>query len=79
MHWHGMRLPAVFDGGPHQIINPCAVWTPEWTVDQPEATLWYHPHPHGQTEAQMTRGLAGMFILDGEDPVHGPALRVRGG
>lgn len=71
VHWHGMHLPAVFDGGPHQIINPGAVWTPEWTVEQPAATLWYHPHPHGQTEAQMTRGLAGMFILDGDEPVQG--------
>jgi FtsP/CotA-like multicopper oxidase with cupredoxin domain len=26
--------------------------------------LWYHPHPHGETEAHVYRGLAGMFILD---------------
>jgi FtsP/CotA-like multicopper oxidase with cupredoxin domain len=35
-----------------------------WTIDQPAATLWYHPHPHGQTETHVYRGLAGMFILD---------------
>jgi bilirubin oxidase len=22
LHWHGMHLPAVMDGGPHQIIPP---------------------------------------------------------
>jgi FtsP/CotA-like multicopper oxidase with cupredoxin domain len=26
--------------------------------------LWYHPHPHRETEEQVYRGLAGMFIVD---------------
>lgn len=43
LHWHGMRLPARMDGGPHQMIEPGATWTPQWTVDQPAASLWYHP------------------------------------
>ena len=64
MHWHGMHLPAVADGGPHQPIEPGRTWRPSWTVDQPAATLWYHPHPHGETEEHVYRGLAGMFILD---------------
>lgn len=64
VHWHGMHLPAVMDGGPHQTVAPGATWTPTWQVDQPAATLWYHPHPHGQTETHVYRGLAGMFILD---------------
>jgi FtsP/CotA-like multicopper oxidase with cupredoxin domain len=64
VHWHGMHLPAAMDGGPHQEVAPGATWRPEWTIDQPAATLWYHPHPHGRTEEQVYRGLAGMFILD---------------
>ncbi|MEV6108614.1 multicopper oxidase domain-containing protein [Streptomyces sp. NPDC051940] len=64
VHWHGMHLPARMDGGPHQMIDPGGSWSPRWTVDQPAATLWYHPHPHGQTEEHVQRGLAGMFILD---------------
>ncbi|MEU6426372.1 multicopper oxidase domain-containing protein [Microbispora sp. NPDC046973] len=64
VHWHGMRLPARMDGGPHQPIEPGAVWTPHWTIDQPAATSWYHPHPHGTTAQHVYRGLAGMFILD---------------
>ncbi|MBT2421368.1 multicopper oxidase domain-containing protein [Streptomyces sp. ISL-22] len=64
VHWHGMHLPARMDGGPHQMIEPGSTWTPHWTVDQPAATLWYHPHPHGATERHVRRGLAGMFILD---------------
>ena len=64
VHWHGMHLPARNDGGPHQFIAPGGRWQPEWSIDQPSATLWYHPHPHSQTESQVTRGLAGLFYLD---------------
>ena len=64
VHWHGMHLPAAADGGPHQLVEPGESWTPSWEIDQPAATLWYHPHPHGETEEHVYRGLAGMFILD---------------
>jgi len=64
VHWHGMHLPPDADGGPHQPVEPGGTWTPSWRIDQPAATLWYHPHPHGETEDHVARGLAGMFILD---------------
>jgi FtsP/CotA-like multicopper oxidase with cupredoxin domain len=64
VHWHGMHLPAAMDGGPHQSVAPGATWSPRWTIDQPAATLWYHPHPHGHTADQVQRGAAGMFLLD---------------
>jgi FtsP/CotA-like multicopper oxidase with cupredoxin domain len=67
IHWHGMHLPAVMDGGPHQEVAPGGDWAPQWTIDQPAATLWYHPHPHGRTAAHVYRGLAGMFIVDDEE------------
>ena len=67
VHWHGMHLPARMDGGPHQVIQPGDTWSPTWRIDQPATTLWYHPHPHGETERQVTMGLAGMFIID--DPL----------
>ncbi|WP_353951504.1 multicopper oxidase domain-containing protein [Knoellia sp. S7-12] len=69
VHWHGMHLPAAMDGGPHQPINPGASWSPHWQVDQPAATLWYHPHPHGETAKHVYRGLAGMFIVDDDRDV----------
>lgn len=69
VHWHGMHLPAVDDGGPHQTIAPGETWSPSWRIDQAAATLWYHPHAMGLTEEQIGRGLAGMFIVD--DP-HSP-------
>jgi FtsP/CotA-like multicopper oxidase with cupredoxin domain len=64
MHWHRMHLPAVADGGPHQPIEPGTSWSPTWTISQPAATLWYHPHPHGETADHVYRGVAGLFILD---------------
>jgi suppressor of ftsI len=63
VHWHGMHLPAEMDGGPHQMVEPDATWSPEWEIDQQAATLWYHPHPHGETESHVERGLAGMFQI----------------
>jgi suppressor of ftsI len=63
VHWHGMHLPAEEDGGPHQMVAPGDDWSPRWTVDQPATTLWYHPHPHGETERHVARGLVGMFIV----------------
>ncbi|MEV4641756.1 multicopper oxidase domain-containing protein [Actinoplanes sp. NPDC049548] len=71
LHWHGMHLPARMDGGPHQMIEPGATWTPEWTVDQPATTAWFHPHLHEKTAMHVYRGLAGLFLVD--DP-HGPHL-----
>ncbi len=73
IHWHGMHLPAAMDGGPHQRIEPGATWSPTWRIDQPAATLWYHPHPHGETAQHVYRGLAGMFILDEPEDAAGPA------
>ncbi|WP_449538926.1 multicopper oxidase family protein [Ferdinandcohnia sp. Marseille-Q9671] len=67
LHWHGMRLPAVMDGGPHQMVDAGETWSPYWTIDQPSATTWYHPHLHGKTAEHVYRGLAGMFIIDDED------------
>lgn len=69
VHWHGMHLPAAMDGGPHQPIAPGGRWSPHWQVDQPAATLWYHPHPHGETAKHVYRGLAGMFIVDDDRDV----------
>jgi FtsP/CotA-like multicopper oxidase with cupredoxin domain len=67
LHWHGMRLPAVMDGGPHQTVPAGGVWRPRWTVDQPAATLWYHPHVHGATADHTYRGLTGLFLVDDDE------------
>jgi suppressor of ftsI len=68
LHWHGMHLPAEMDGGPHQEIAPDATWRPRFTIRQQAATLWFHSHLMGRSRDQVTRGLAGMFILDDDNP-----------
>ncbi|MGP3980548.1 multicopper oxidase family protein [Streptomyces sp. KR80] len=78
VHWHGMHLPATMDGGPHQMVNAGDNWQPHWEVDQPAATLWYHPHPHGATEKHVQRGLAGMFILDDDKAAELPLPKTYG-
>jgi FtsP/CotA-like multicopper oxidase with cupredoxin domain len=62
-HLGPQRRPAA-DGGPHQPIRPGGTWTPSFEVQQPAATLWYHPHLHTTTAAHVYRGLAGLFLLD---------------
>jgi blue copper oxidase len=66
VHWHGLEVPGTADGGPHQRIPAGASWEPGFTVDQPAATLWYHPHPMGHTARQVYLGLAGLIIIDDE-------------
>ena len=67
VHWHGMHLPAVMDGGPHQIIPAGTLWQPYWTVMNQAATLWYHPHLHQTSQAQITKGIGGFIIV--KDPI----------
>lgn len=72
LHWHGMLIPSNVDGGPHNTIRPGGVWTPELKINQPAATHWFHPHPHGNTAKQVYGGLAGMMIVsDGGDRERG--------
>ena len=64
VHWHGLHLPAAADGGPALMFDPGESWSPSWTVDQPAATCWYHPHPHEMSAVHAYRGLAGGLIVD---------------
>ena len=66
VHWHGLHVPAKWDGGPHQVIRPGETWNPEFTINQQAATLWYHPHAMGLTGEHVYRGLSGLFIIDDE-------------
>lgn len=63
MHWHGFHVPAEDDGGPHQVIEQGATWSPSFTIMNPASTLWYHPHGDGKTDLQVARGVAGFFII----------------
>ncbi|GGA74543.1 multicopper oxidase family protein [Ornithinibacillus halotolerans] len=66
LHWHGLRVDGENDGGPHSGIMPGDTWEPEFTIEQPAATLWYHPHMMQSTAKQVYEGLAGLFIIEDE-------------
>ena len=66
LHWHGMHLPARWDGGPRQPIPPGTTWSPDFTIKQQAATLWYHPHAMGLTGEQVYHGLAGLVYIEDE-------------
>jgi len=71
-HWHGMHLPAIMDGGPHQLIPQNTTWVAAFEVKNRAGTYWYHPHPHpigfpidtlSATGWQVYQGLVGMLIV----------------
>jgi blue copper oxidase len=66
IHWHGFHLPAVMDGGPHQIIPPGTIWKPFWKVTNNASTYWYHPHLHEMTMDHITKGIGGLIIVRDE-------------
>lgn len=67
VHWHGLEVEGTADGGPHQVIEAGETWDPTFTVNQPAATLWYHPHVIGTTAIQVYYGLAGLLLIEDEN------------
>jgi blue copper oxidase len=64
VHWHGLLVAGYNDGGPQQLIQPGKNWRPVLKINQPAATLWFHPHPHHDTARQIYMGLTGLIIID---------------
>lgn len=67
MHGHGMHLPAIMDGGPHQMIDPGKTWSARYRVSQKACTNWYHPHLMGKTAEHVYKGLAGLIIVQDDE------------
>lgn len=66
VHWHGFKIPGDQDGGPDFPIVAGDSRTYSFTINQPAASLWFHPHPHEKTGKQVYYGLAGVFLVDDE-------------
>ncbi|MGE7270172.1 multicopper oxidase family protein [Brevibacillus panacihumi] len=66
VHWHGLQVNGENDGGPHNLIKSGESWNTRFTINQPAATLWYHPHGLHKTGEQVYKGLAGLFYIDDE-------------
>ena len=65
-HWHGLHLPAIMDGGPHQRIDDGNTWKAQYSILNEEATFWYHPHLMNKTAEHVYHGLAGLILV--KDP-----------
>ncbi len=63
IHWHGLHVPAMADGGPHQIILQNTTWSPHFQILNSAGTFWYHPHGDNKTDRHVSKGLAGMIIV----------------
>lgn len=63
VHWHGLHVPSMADGGPHTAILPGETWNPDFTVMDKASTYWYHPHLHMKTAEQAIKGAAGLIIV----------------
>ena len=63
IHWHGFQIPAIMDGGPDMPVAPNTSKAYTFTMNQPAAPLWFHPHPDMQTGKQVYMGLAGVYLL----------------
>ena len=63
IHWHGLHVPAMDDGGPHQVINQGATWSPYFQMLNSAGTFWYHPHGDNKTDLHVSKGIAGMIIV----------------
>ncbi|MEO8149144.1 MAG: multicopper oxidase domain-containing protein [Bacteroidia bacterium] len=63
MHWHGLHVPAMDDGGPHMVILQGTTWSPSFQILNNAGTFWYHPHGHNKTDLHVSKGLAGMIIV----------------
>ena len=64
IHWHGFKIPADMDGGPDIPVAPNTTKAYTFTMDQPAAPLWFHPHPDMETGKQVYMGLAGVYLLE---------------
>ena len=42
------------------------------SIDQPAATLWFHPHDYPLTAGQVIRGVAGLMIIEDEESARLP-------
>ncbi|USK62405.1 multicopper oxidase family protein [Peribacillus asahii] len=66
-HWHGLEVPGEVDGGPHNVLKPEEKKVIEFEVTQEASTLWFHPHPKGNTAEQVYNGLAGLIYIEDDN------------
>ena len=74
VHFHGLNLPPQChqDETIFTLINPGDPpfrYQTRIPHDEPPGLYWYHPHPHGMTQAQIMGGASGALIVEGIEKV----------
>ena len=72
LHTHGFHVsPAGNSDNVLLELGPKATMQYEFDLpkDHPAGTFWYHPHRHGSTALQVSSGMAGALIVEGNRPV----------
>jgi FtsP/CotA-like multicopper oxidase with cupredoxin domain len=79
LHVHGFAVPAVVpqDEVMHICVDPAVgpatcgqrefTYRYEIPADMPAGLYWYHPHVHGEVQAQMLMGLSGPIVVEGPE------------
>jgi FtsP/CotA-like multicopper oxidase with cupredoxin domain len=79
LHMHGFAVPPVAPqdevlmGCADPAVGPAACGQRDITYhyqippDMPPGLYWYHPHMHGEVQAQMLAGLTGAIVVEGPD------------
>ena len=77
LHVHGFAVPPVAPQDEvlmtciDPAVGPAQCGRREFTYhyqvprDMPEGLYWYHPHVHGEVQAQMLMGLSGAIVVEG--------------
>ncbi|MFG2896365.1 multicopper oxidase family protein [Streptomyces zaomyceticus] len=73
VHLHGGHVPPDSDGFPMDLIEPGQSRVFDYPNRQQGATLWYHDHTCSREAEHVYRGLAGFYLIEGEDEA---ALRL---
>jgi blue copper oxidase len=66
-HWHGLQVDTINDGNGEVLAAPGKTFDYAFTVRNRAAMYWYHPHPHGATAGQASRGLFGILMVEDDD------------
>jgi FtsP/CotA-like multicopper oxidase with cupredoxin domain len=68
-HAHGLHVsPSGISDNIFRSMEPGQGYDIEIAIpaDHPRGTYWYHPHHHGSADVQMTSGMAGALIVEGD-------------
>ncbi len=68
-HFHGAHVsPSENADNVFRSMEPGQSYEIEIAIphDHPRGTYWYHPHHHGSADVQMTSGMAGVVVVEGD-------------